>query len=94
MEELAAISCDLRRDRELACYGAEDLTPSSFHSRDDAGRAREVLNLAEPTVGPCRRRSTDCGSGQAEARTAVRIACEPKSRSADVVRALRRPRTP
>lgn len=38
---LAAISRDLRRDRELAFYGAEDLTPSSFYSQEDATRARD-----------------------------------------------------
>lgn len=38
---LAAISKDLRRDRELAFDGAEDLTPSSFYSKDDAERARD-----------------------------------------------------
>ena len=41
VERLAGISRDLRRDRELAFYGAEDLTPSRFYSRDDALRARE-----------------------------------------------------
>ena len=38
---LATISKDLRRDRELAFYGTEDLTPSDFYSREDAERARE-----------------------------------------------------
>jgi HEPN domain-containing protein len=38
---LAAVSRDLRRDRELAFYGAEDLTPSTFYSQDDATTARE-----------------------------------------------------
>src|ERR1700741_1999841 len=33
LPRLAAISRDLRRDRELAVYGAEDLTPGSFYSR-------------------------------------------------------------
>ena len=36
---LAAISRDLRRDRELAFYGAEDLVPSDFYSEQDANRA-------------------------------------------------------
>ena len=36
VEALAAISRSLRRDRELAFYGAEDLTPSAFYSRSDA----------------------------------------------------------
>lgn len=40
LSELAAISRDLRRDRELAFYGADDLTPSGFYTRPDAERAR------------------------------------------------------
>jgi hypothetical protein len=51
---LAAVSRDLRRDRELAFYGAEDLTPSTFYSRDDATQAREgarfVVGLARRAV--------------------------------------------
>ncbi len=39
LESLARISSDLRRDRELAFYGAEDLTPSGFYKRSDAERA-------------------------------------------------------
>jgi HEPN domain-containing protein len=41
LPRLAAISRDLRRDRELAFYGAEDLTPGSFYTREDADRARD-----------------------------------------------------
>jgi hypothetical protein len=55
-ERLAGVSRDLRRDRELAFYGAEDLTPSRFYTRDDAVRAREgaalVVRLVQPFVGP------------------------------------------
>ncbi|MEX2536297.1 MAG: HEPN domain-containing protein [Trueperaceae bacterium] len=51
---LAAISRDLRRDRELAFYGAEDLTPSDFYTREDAERARngarKVVELVAPHV--------------------------------------------
>src|SRR5258706_632532 len=51
---LAALSRALRRDRELAFYGAEDLTPSTFYSKDDASRAlegaRTVVRLAGPLV--------------------------------------------
>jgi HEPN domain-containing protein len=51
---LAAISRDLRRDRELAFYGAEDLTPSGFYSRQDAVRAldgaRQTVRLVRPHV--------------------------------------------
>ncbi|MBW3670611.1 MAG: HEPN domain-containing protein, partial [Acidobacteria bacterium] len=32
LDDLTRISRQLRRDRELAFYGAEDLTPSSFYS--------------------------------------------------------------
>ena len=39
LEELMGISKNLRRDRELAFYGSEDLTPSQFYSRDDAAAA-------------------------------------------------------
>jgi len=37
--ELVRISRSLRRDRELAFYGSEDLTPSEFYRRDDAESA-------------------------------------------------------
>jgi len=54
VEELASISRELRRDRELAFYGAEDLTPSSFYRESDATRARDaarlVVRLSEPSV--------------------------------------------
>jgi HEPN domain-containing protein len=55
-ERLAAISKDLRRDRELAFYGTEDLTPSEFYSEQDAVRARdgarETLRLVRPAIAP------------------------------------------
>ncbi len=41
LERLVATSRELRRDRELAFYGAEDLTPSGFYGRPDAERALE-----------------------------------------------------
>ena len=40
IEELVAISRSLRRDRELAFYGSEDLTPSDFYQKTDADTAR------------------------------------------------------
>jgi len=52
VDRLAAISRNLRRDRELAFYGAEDLTPSSFYSREDATRAKEDAILTVETVEP------------------------------------------
>ena len=52
---LAAASRDLRRDRELAFHGAEDLTPSEFYREPDAAGAREaarlVVGLVRPHVG-------------------------------------------
>lgn len=49
---LAAISRDLRRDRDLAFYGAEDLTPSRFYGEADATRARDGARLVVRLVGP------------------------------------------
>ena len=54
VDALAEVSRQLRRDRELAFYGAEDLTPSGFYSRRDAerarGSARRTVELVEPHV--------------------------------------------
>jgi HEPN domain-containing protein len=50
--DLAAVSKELRRDRELAFYGAEDLTPSAFYSREDATRARDGARRTVETVKP------------------------------------------
>jgi HEPN domain-containing protein len=54
VEALAEVSRQLRRDRELAFYGAEDLTPSGFYSRSDAerarGSARRTVELVEPHI--------------------------------------------
>lgn len=36
LTRLIAASKDLRRDRELSFYGAEDLTPTEFYSKADA----------------------------------------------------------
>jgi HEPN domain-containing protein len=51
-ERLAAISKDLRRDRELAFYGTEDLTPSSFYAESDAVRARDAARFTVAIVHP------------------------------------------
>ena len=52
---LAETSRQLRRDRELAFYGAEDLTPSGFYTEADALEAREgarrVVRAVSPHVG-------------------------------------------
>jgi HEPN domain-containing protein len=51
---LAEASRTLRRDRELAFYGAEDLTPSDFYRREDAeaarSAARRVVRIVKPHV--------------------------------------------
>jgi len=52
VERLAEISKDLRRDRELAFYGAEDLTPSDFYSKEDAVTARDGARLTVRLVRP------------------------------------------
>lgn len=52
VERLAAISKELRRDRELAFYGTEDLTPSSFYAEADAVRARDGASFTVRTVEP------------------------------------------
>lgn len=41
LDEMMRISRSLRRDRELAFYGSEDLTPTQFYKREDAERAME-----------------------------------------------------
>jgi HEPN domain-containing protein len=50
IEELVAISKSLRRDRELAFYGSEDLTPSDFYQRPDAEQARAGARLVVEVV--------------------------------------------
>jgi HEPN domain-containing protein len=56
IDALADASRQLRRDRELAFYGAEDLTPSDFYTRHDAeqarARARRTVDLVRPFVAP------------------------------------------
>jgi HEPN domain-containing protein len=52
LDRLADISRALRRDRELAFYGAEDLTPSSFYREADAVTARESARDVVATVRP------------------------------------------
>ena len=52
LDTLAAGSRTLRRDRELAFYGAEDLTPSGFYTQDDATSAREIARRTVAAVEP------------------------------------------
>jgi hypothetical protein len=40
IEALVGASRSLRRDRELAFYGSEDLLPTAFYKLDDAEEAR------------------------------------------------------
>lgn len=50
LDRLADISRVLRRDRELAFYGAEDLTPSDFYKEADARTASESARFVVSTV--------------------------------------------
>ncbi len=52
LDALAAGSRTLRRDRELAFYGAEDLTPSGFYTKEDAASARDIARRTVATVLP------------------------------------------
>jgi hypothetical protein len=52
MDALVRVSRELRRDRELAFYGAEDLTPSGFYSKEDATKARDGARLTVRLVRP------------------------------------------
>ena len=52
LKRLAAISKELRRDREIAFYGSEDLTPSEFYSQDDATKALESAKYVVFAVKP------------------------------------------
>lgn len=52
VEKLAGISRTIRRDRELAFYGAEDPTPSGFYSGDDASEARRGAQVTVALVEP------------------------------------------
>ncbi len=52
VDRLADASRGLRRDRELAFTGAEDLTPSDFYRRTDAVAAREAARLVVRLVRP------------------------------------------
>jgi HEPN domain-containing protein len=50
IEELTKISRALRRDRELAFYGSEDLTPSEFYKEEDANTAFSQASLVYRVV--------------------------------------------
>ena len=50
VDRLARISRELRRDRELAFHGAEDLVPSGFYKEEDARRALDGAEFVVATV--------------------------------------------
>jgi len=56
LEELMETSRDLRRDRELAFYGSEDITPHSFykekHARSARRRAGRVVSVCSDACTP------------------------------------------
>jgi len=58
--DLVRISRSLRRDRELAFYGSEDLTPSDFYTREDAATALDSARLVHAEVKKALR--TDTGA--------------------------------
>lgn len=53
--QLSKISRQMRRDRELAFYGSEDLTPSEFYKEEDATQAFEnakwVYSICRAALG-------------------------------------------
>ncbi len=55
LTELVDISQDLRRDRELAFYGSEDVTPSEFYKKKHATAARskagKVVAICVKAIG-------------------------------------------
>ena len=50
LDRLTDVSRSLRRDRELAFYGSEDLTPNTFYRRTDAEKARHDSTFVYRTV--------------------------------------------
>lgn len=50
LDRLCEISRNLRRDRELAYYGSEDLTPSEFYKETDAKNALNSARFVVETV--------------------------------------------
>lgn len=50
LQRFAKISKNLRRDRELAFYGGEDLTPLDFYSEEDAREAQDGAKFIVETI--------------------------------------------
>ena len=52
LDRMVSVSRRLRRDRELAFYGAEDLTPSGFYTEEDARAARTDAEYLVQLIAP------------------------------------------
>lgn len=52
IDVLVHASRSLRRDRELAFYGTDDLTPSDFYKQADATTARDLARRVVALVRP------------------------------------------
>lgn len=52
LDRMVSVSRRLRRDRELAFYGAEDLTPSGFYTEEDARAARTDAEDLVAVIAP------------------------------------------
>ncbi len=50
LDRLSEVSRSLRRDRELAFYGSEDLTPNAFYRQEDAEKALQAAAFVHRTV--------------------------------------------
>jgi HEPN domain-containing protein len=50
LDKLCSISKSARRDREIAFYGAEDLSPLEFYSEEDAVKAMTDAKFVVTTV--------------------------------------------
>ena len=50
LSRLCDISKSMRRDRELAFYGSEDITPSDFYTKEDATKAIKELKEVLKTL--------------------------------------------
>ena len=52
IDDMTRVSRRLRRDRELAFYGAEDLTPGGFYAYADADAARADAVMLVELIAP------------------------------------------
>jgi HEPN domain-containing protein len=68
------ISRKLRRDRELAFYGSEDVTPSTFYTRSDAFDAKTMAEEILSGVGQLLEPSTESRETTIEDPTAAEVA--------------------